>query len=59
MRKSKWVPEAVKKICWKSSTSNIKNNWTKDEDKKFREAILKFDGDWEQVWKYVETRTME
>jgi len=35
-----------------------RKKWSKAEDRKFREAILKSDFDWETVWKSVETRTM-
>ena len=51
------VPHLKKKRFIDEDTGNTIGRWTRDEHKKFIEAIIKFGNNWKEVQDYVKTRT--
>ena len=50
-------PLLKKKRLIDEETGNVIGRWTKEEHKKFIEAIIKFGNDWKEVQAYINTRT--
>jgi SHAQKYF class myb-like DNA-binding protein len=50
-------PLLKKKRLIDEETGNAIGRWSKDEHKKFIEAIIKFGNDWKEVQSYINTRT--
>jgi SHAQKYF class myb-like DNA-binding protein len=50
-------PHLKKKRFIDDDTGNTIGRWTRDEHKKFIEAIIKFGNNWKEVQEYVNTRT--
>ena len=51
------TPLLKKKRCIDNDTGNSIGRWSRDEHKKFIEAIIKFGNNWKEVQEYVNTRT--
>ena len=50
-------PLLKKKRLIDEETGNVIGRWSKEEHKKFIEAIIKFGNDWKEVQAYINTRT--